>query len=276
MTYNRRCGIIIRKYGERKKEEMNEKLAEVLKRFKEKTLKKCYKIELIEGTPELTDSKIGGKPYLPKGMEYPKDNKGEAMPLLIQINLEGMQLENYPSKGLLQVYAGKSLDYPTEYKIMYFEDIAKEHNKELPEIDLSEFIVQESIKIQLIPNETYMPLGDYRFEETFSNLFNEVFGAKVESIFDIDEIVGEKNAYNEFLKALNIERGLIGGYADFTQTDPRSYEKEELQECILKLDSQLDNKRIWIGDAGILWILITEEDLKNKNFDKAELDWDCC
>lgn len=255
---------------------MNDKLVRVLKKFQEKTLKKCYKIELIGGIPELTDSKIGGKPYLPKGVSYPKTKSGEDMPLLMQINFEGIQLENYPNKGLLQVYVEKSLDYPTEYKILYFENIEKEYNDQLPEIDLSEFVVQEAIKIKLIPHETYMPLGDYRFEEIFSKLFNEEFEANVESVFDIDDVIGKKNASIDFLKALKIERGLIGGYADFTQEDPRYGGREELQECILKLDSQLDNKRIWIGDAGILWILITEEDLKNRDFDKAELDWDCC
>lgn len=255
---------------------MNEKMNKVLKKFKEKTLKKCYKIELLEEEPKLTDSKLGGIPYLPQNKEYPKDRFGNAMPLLAQINLAEISLESYPQKGLLQIYVDKSLSYPADYKIIYIENMEETCNTQLPDIDLSEFVLQEAIKIKLVPNETYMPLGDYRFEETFSQIFNEVFQTNITSIFDIDTILPTKNEYDNFLSQLNIAPGLIGGYADFTQTDPRTYERKDLEECIIKIDSQLDLDRIVIGDAGILWVYISKQNLKDKRFDKAVLDWDCC
>ena len=122
---------------------MDKRMEEVLKRFKERTVKKCYKMELLEENPNLTDSKLGGKPYLPKNEEYPKDSNGNAMPLLAQINLAEISLKNYPEKGLLQIYVDKALSYPAEYKVLYFESIEEECNKEISDIDLSEFILQD-------------------------------------------------------------------------------------------------------------------------------------
>ena len=69
----------------------------------------------------------------------------------------------------------------------------------------------------------------------------------------------------------------LGGYADFTQTDPRAYEKEKttLTECLLKVDSCGDYE-FYIGDSGILSVLISKEDLEQCRFENAVLDWDCC
>ena len=69
---------------------------------------------------------------------------------------------------------------------------------------------------------------------------------------------------------------MLGGYGDFTQTDPRVYEaeKKRLTECLVKIDENGDEE-FCIGDAGIISVLISEEDLRNKNFENAVLDWDC-
>lgn len=254
---------------------MNPKLENVLENFKNKTAKKCYKITLLDETPSITDSKIGGNPYLPLGKNYPKDKNGDDMPLLIQINFADIHLDNYPDKGILQIFVDKNLDYPSDYKVIYHSEINNNYITDFPEIDLSNFIVNEEIKIALEPNITYMPLGDYRFDETFKSLFNVEFNSNINNIFDIDDLIG-KGSYDEFLNELNIEPGLVGGYADFTQTDPRTFENEDFTECIIKLDSMLDYDRIFIGDSGIAWLLITPKDLKNKDFDKSSFDWDCC
>lgn len=77
------------------------------------------------------------------------------------------------------------------------------------------------------------------------------------------------------INKLNIPRVCIGGYADFTQSDPREYGDNDKDECLFKLNSCL-NEEIDISDSGIMWALITQNDLTADNFDKAELDWDCC
>ena len=49
---------------------MNEKFDSIITKFKQYTKKGCYKIDIIEETPEISDNKIGGRPYLPVGSEY--------------------------------------------------------------------------------------------------------------------------------------------------------------------------------------------------------------
>ena len=256
---------------------MDEKMIKVIEKFKQKTRKQCYSITLLDEEPLITESKIGGIPYISMGETYPIDSHGDFMPLFVQINFEQINLKNFPKKGLLQLFVDKSLSYPSEYKVRYIENINNYYNKNLSAIDLSDFIVKSSIKLQLDLDETYMPMGDFRFNSIFCDVFNEVFNSNIKHFYDIDKITGFKNSFDLLYNTLKIKNGLIGGYADFTQNDPRSYDKKlsNYTECLIKIDSNLDD-RIMIGDAGIAWLIISEDDLKNKRFEKASFDWDCC
>ena len=257
---------------------MKEKLEKVIENIKEKTKKESYSIKLLEEKPGILDSKIGGIPYMPKDKSYPRTKEGELMPLFVQINLEEIILENYPLKGILQLFVDKEFDYPPQYEVRYYEKIEDEYVTDLPTINLSQFVVSESIKIKLTPYTTFMTLGDFRFEEIFLKSFNEIFDTKVEDCFKIDEVTGIENSFDIVYEELQSEKGLIGGYADFTQTDPRKYDEKlkDYTECLIKIDSCIDMDKIMIGDAGIAWLLITTEDLKAKRFEKAVFDWDCC
>ncbi len=77
---------------------MKEKFEKVIEMFKERTKKECYKIEVVDGTPDIMDNKIGGIPYLPIGEEYPKDKNGTPLALLLQVNLKDIDLEDYPKR----------------------------------------------------------------------------------------------------------------------------------------------------------------------------------
>ena len=74
---------------------MEEKFNKVIELFKEATKKDCYKIDLVDGEPSITDDKLGGKPYLPIGEEYPKDKDGNNLALLLQVNLKDIELDGY-------------------------------------------------------------------------------------------------------------------------------------------------------------------------------------
>ncbi|STZ09024.1 Domain of uncharacterised function (DUF1963) [Moraxella caprae] len=67
-------------------------------------------LKLGENSPTtLFQSKVGGKPYLPIGMEYPKNRKtGNPLTLLAQINFAEMPpLPDYPTKGILQFFVDR-------------------------------------------------------------------------------------------------------------------------------------------------------------------------
>ena len=78
----------------------------------------------------------------------------------MDINLEG-----YPKTGILEIFTDKDVEYPCQYAIRYF-DTGKDYKTELPEINVSNYIINEPSKIELIKDSSYMPLNDYRFVKT--------------------------------------------------------------------------------------------------------------
>ena len=67
---------------------------------------------------DILDDKIGGKPYLPEGISYPKDSSGENMALLLQINLSKYILDGFPQKGFFEIFVQPNLTSNCEYKII--------------------------------------------------------------------------------------------------------------------------------------------------------------
>lgn len=252
---------------------MDEKFNKVIEKFKELTKKECYRVELTDEIPDILDNKIGGKPYLPLGEEYPKDNNGNYMPLLLQINLADINLEDYPKTGILEIFTDKDVEYPCQYAIRYFED-GKEYQEELPEIDASNYIVNEPSKIELFKDNSYMPVNDYRFVKTMNTVTKEVYGIEVKNFSEIDQLFGDNNWYEVYQNTITNPLISIGGYAEFTQFDPREGKIYDKDECIFKLDSYYGNG-INIGDVGILFVLISQQDIENSNFRNAIVDWDC-
>lgn len=84
----------------------------------------------------LWQSKIGGNPYFPKGLDYPCDPvSGEPMILFIQLNctevppIEGFDL---PQQGILQAYLG-GIQYADAYadkrhSMLYFPEVSEDIN----------------------------------------------------------------------------------------------------------------------------------------------------
>src|SRR5689334_2067462 len=65
-----------------------------------------------EAAPSLPQSKFGHYPLLPQGFDYPKDEKGNYLFLLAQLNFSEMPpLEGYPSSGYLQFYIANDDEY---------------------------------------------------------------------------------------------------------------------------------------------------------------------
>ena len=253
--------------------EMIEKVELIINELKELTKKECYKMVISDEKAKITDSKIGGVPYTPEGEEFVKNEQGDVIPLFVQINFDGIELENYPNKGILQLFINNASElWPADYKIRFYDDISKPARTDFPELDYSNHFVEEEIKINLEKIISYMPHGDFRFKNLFDEIYSKYFGTTIDW-YDIEEETGY--SVDKFLEAFYTDCGNVGGYADFTQTDPRD-DDSDLVECLFKVDSTMDFNRLMIGDSGIAWLLISEEDLKNKKFENASFDWDCC
>jgi uncharacterized protein YwqG len=226
------------------------------------------------GTLPVLQSKIGGKPYLPKGLEYPTNSRGEALFFLAQLNFEDMPpLENFPQKGLLQFYIDHENPFGQDYhdpfnqagfRLLFFENISEENAQmiedfPLPTDDLP-IAAGVSYPITFEKQEEIVPLSDFHFEKLLGEDFFKAFGGHQWDIMD------------SYAKLHNSGGHKVGGYAFFTQQDPR-YRLGDL-ELLFQLDTDPAIQCRW-GDMGVGHFFIKKEDLLNLDFSKAMFYWDC-
>ena len=266
--------------------EMREKL---LLAIKEKTKIKSYHItptEISEG--DIFMSKFGGLGYWDNRMEYPKDDQGNQLILLAQINFDRDKFDdpNLPSSGLLQFYVlpddtfGADYDdlMNSKYKVIFHEKVNYDIKKE----DL----VDIKTNIMLKDEDEYFPFNKelkIEFEETCDYLspvnacFREVLNDIVKEEFNID--VSDTPLYRVFGEGimdylhenLNTSGSKLLGYPHFTQTDPREIEKyKDYKKLLFQMDSDRKVGIMW-GNYGIANFFIKE----SKNFNDILYTWDC-
>lgn len=215
-------------------------------------------------------SKFLGNPFFPLDREYPVDKNGKPMIMVVQLNFSEIpELQNFPVNGILQLYFPINDWWDMEdTKIIFHnpESLSKENMKDFSFIHESFYDEMPIGKIhELIFNES-VSLGsseDVQFDYKFNGL----------DYWDFEEQLNEvdKKQFHQYFSS-NGHR--IGGYADFTQGDPRDYEKSKRNDMQL-LQIDIDDF-IMFGDSGIAHIFISPEDLKNNELEKSYFYWDCC
>ncbi|MDN3673803.1 DUF1963 domain-containing protein [Flavobacterium branchiarum] len=245
-----------------------------LKKFETDLLK--YKLDYVQiqakpiknsDTLNLTQSKFLGKPYLPVGMEYPKDKMGKPMILMSQLNFSEIpKLENYPEQGILQFYiSGEDWYDMSDYKVLYHPEIENHQtNFDFLTEDLySDSPINCEHSLTFSTEIEYGGSQDFRFDYSFDGL----------DYWEFEETLGESQK-NEVDGMFSNCGHKIGGYAYFTQSDPREYDTTT-ENDILLLQIDTDDE-IMFGDSGVANFFINKEDLINQNFEKAYFNWDCC
>jgi uncharacterized protein YwqG len=239
----------------------------------------------IKATPssdiKRRQSFFGYYPFLPKGIEYPVNYQGECMFPLAQINFsETPFLKGYPEKGILQFFISMDNIYGLDFGeqdiqkgfcVRYYENI---DNVEIVE-DMS-FIdkvfnvgsgpcpLYDSHKLSFNLEKEY--IGLYNIWLSQENALN-VAGWIEEFSQHEDELV------DEAMKLFSPDGHKIGGYANFTQSDPRIFVKK-FNQYILLFQMDNDEKIMW-GDAGVGNFFIHPEDLAKRDFSKVMYNWDC-
>lgn len=229
-------------------------------------------------------SKVGGKPYLPIGAEYPKNRKtGNPLTLLAQINFAEMPpMPDFPTQGILQFFVdrdddkyGKGSDDEIPYENYYY------HSDE--ELYEKNFITRVGYDVIYYPEI----LPENQLQSDFSNYptseYNRVaIYSVVNGEFPItfqpvkEEEIGYETRTDSGHK--------INGNAGFPQGDELGmvlhrenwYDKHIV---LLQLDSESAkegnekiDKVMW-GDWGIGNFLIKPEYLKNLDFSKVVYCW---
>lgn len=250
---------------------MNEKITEIISEYKKKTEKECCFINYSNEVPNILDDKIGGKPYLPIGEEYPKDKYGDPMSLVIQINLTKLNLADYP-KGILELFVTTNEDDLFDFEVadgsfetrLFKEGL--EYQTALPEVELKPFLVNEPFKIEFHKGKMSMPynMGDDEAINMLLNLFEEKFNVKVNYPMELKQLFGvDYYDLQDKLKDDSEFSSHIGGYASFANDPDIDYLTKN--ECLIFLTSDLD-KKFDLGNAYSFYVLISKEDLLNNNF----------
>lgn len=246
----------------------------VLKPFADELIGKQRPYISIEATPldcelsndplDLKQSKFLGNPFIPEDMVYPKDKHGNPLVLIAKINFSEMpELKDFPSDGILQLYFSTTewWDMSGAEKIIYLDgdDLKKTPNTDFSFID---FDAYEELPIWKIHRLNFKKSIDTGSSEDCQ--FSFEFGGK--DYWDFEESLNEndKKDFNEYFSG---DGHKIGGYAYFTQGDPRDYGQNQKNDVqLLQIDT---DEEIMFGDSGIGHIFISPENLANKAFDKA-------
>lgn len=250
---------------------------------------------------QITQSNFGGDFYLPKTAQIPTNNKGEQLMFLAQINCEELPENNiYPKTGIMQFWIFGNGDYgiansriltsDNKKRVLYYPTIEEHYSKEelqtiyKPQCDEDGNLYSPIEKgnpfgLEFCIEKQGFNVSDSNFEGVFIEKWNEVFpNFEIEDISNLEEFE-EDFGFNIFdiFEDEKVQHQ-IGGYAYFTQNDPREdYEKyQEYTELLLQINSDWNRKYcIMWGDAGVGNFFATKEQLKNLNFANALYNWDC-
>ena len=242
---------------------------EIYKREFVKIEAKSLGITALNDNLNIKTSKFLGKPFYPKSKIYPKDKNGKPMLLTAQLNFEEIpKIKNFPKSGILQLFLSGTDWYDEESKIIYHSEF---ETKEEPMTDFSfiheddyeEMPIQEVHKLSFEKSIENGGLEDCQFDFQFGDL----------DWLEFLEKLTEKEG-KEFDDYFESGGHKLGGYAYFTQSDPRDYgDRNESDIQLLQIDSEDD---IMFGDVGLGHVFISLENLENKEFGKAYFTWDCC
>jgi uncharacterized protein YwqG len=230
------------------------------------TIKPCVVVTASEEPKDPLASRVGGIPPLPVGVDVPTNRKGNPLSFLAQINWsEVPPLNGFPKTGLLQFYIsrenlfGWNPDRPTDqdgFRLLYFEEPPRPpYHAESVLSKADQPFPHEGPAKGLSFEKAKMPVtgGDFR-----------VNALNFESDDDFDTYMDLPTVGNR-----------IGGYPDFTQTDPREYNRQLREyELLFQLDSDPDLGLMW-GDAGIGNFFVQPADLAKCDFSNVLYNWDC-
>ncbi len=228
----------------------------------QKSAKSSIKLTLTKEAATLTDSKVGGKPWLPPEMPYPQDEDGNNYLFIAQINWAQMpRLDGYPTSGLTSFFVKEDDTFglmDESYQVLHFEEI----------ID-----TQEIDPFQPEDPDVYSPVlgGPYKLTGKREPQYvphRDPQAVNFQLPTDEDQV-----AYSKYWDYADASGSRIGGYPYFTQ----AYVNQDGWELLLQLDIEGDNHDYYVswGDSGVGNFFIRREDLLRLDFSKVSYTWDC-
>ena len=242
----------------------------------------------------VTDSKVGGVPYIPKGGALPRSADGKPLFMLAQINCEQLPENSlYPKKGLLQFWIADTEDplYGLDYddpcsndfkRVLYFSTIGEA-------LSIGDFISDYTFDDNHLPfnskkqfalhfkkDTESISLEERAATQLFFEKWNEAFSTQITTIDEFFEEV--PNDICEEINASLLKEPTghkIGGYPYFIEYDPR---EENDPHTLLLLQIDIDNvggeEICWGNEGGVANFFVSPEDMANCKFDDVLFHWE--
>lgn len=276
-------------------EQASERALRIAEEITRRTTCGHYRLVLNEERePTITGSKIGGKPYWPAGKDYPLDDRGEKMLMLMQINCAEAGLKSpLPEQGMLQWFIsvnpecmyGCQGNYDEDgrgFAVIYHDEITDCAScTDAPAHDtVSDMLtpVKREVALDAVLEQTEMSVNDGRFNLLFFDVVKEITGVEHTDKMWYEYVDNEDCLYFEQTLGMKCPRHQMLGYPVFSQEDVRR-DIATHDTLLFQLDSQfsaIDRKELvmW-GDMGRGFIFVNHQDLTSLDFSRAYYCWDC-
>ncbi|GEB34472.1 YwqG family protein [Brevibacillus parabrevis] len=228
----------------------------------EQTAKPSVKLTLSKEPATITDSKVGGTPWLPPQLAIPQDEEGRDYLFIAQINWAQMPpLEGYPTSGLTSFFVKQDDTFgllDQAFHVWHFPDVidSEQIDPYQPEDpDLYSPVLGGPYKLTGKLEKQLIPYKNHRADQ-------------YQLPTDQDEV-----AYSKYWDLTDASGSRIGGYPYFSQDDVR----EEEMELLFQLDMEGDHKSYYVswGDSGVANFFIRKQDLLRLDFSQVFYTWDC-
>ncbi len=225
-------------------------------------------------------SKFGGYPIWSNELDYPADQKNKPLRLLAQFNLSELpENEFLPRCGILQFFISDQgslglefgsknrslkniIEAPTEYRVFYHKNIDesfKDMKSQYPIGTETVFPFEGEYSLSFVSESSEPGPKDYRFDEIVRDTV-ELHDETIDALFEKYDSSGCK----------------LGGYAHFTQDDPRPMMKNDQWLLLFQMDTVTANGvHIMWEDAGVANFFIRPKDLEKECFSQTWFEWDC-
>ena len=260
-----------------------------------RTATEHYRLVLNEEREaSITGSKIGGKPYWPTDKDFPTDERGNKMMLLMQINCAEAGLKApLPEMGMLQWFIsinpermygcqGNYNEDGSGFAVVYHDKATDDST--LPDVPTHATVeemftpVKREMALDVVKEETVMGVNDGRFNRLFFDIVKEITGVEHTDKMWYQYLSNEDCLYFEQHLGMKRPRHQMLGYPVFSQEDARR-DIATHDTLLFQLDSQfsdVDRKELvmW-GDMGSGFIFVNHEDLAARDFTRLYYCWDC-
>ena len=271
------------------------------------TARPCAEITLLPAANlTLWQSKLGGQPYWPKDMEYPRNAKGRPLHLLAQINFaETPPLPDFPEEGILQFFIvpnpeipdmwGMNLDDPARpdgFRVIYHpaplleaaglnHDFGFLNDQPKPESKswFRRLFAPSEIQFQM-PFTSPCAMR-FDLQQKFASLDEPGLGFTGQGVPEVNEnflqdasrAASLKDFHDIFNKTLEWDGHRLGGYGNCIQYDERRNGYCDYV-LLLQIDGDDKNGVIW-GDCGACHFYIHPRDLRQRDFSRVLYEWQC-